>query len=434
MPHSAQAKASRKPRRLLKHQTPPVKAVKTFACKVSASFRRQTASARQRYVHTFHQLEAKLLNSEQGEAGLIFAVPNIPAHINPAELASAFNDTLARLCNDSRQINFSSTSLSPDSTYTKDLLDFEYEKHSSTQTPPQTTSTSTPDLLLSELSDFSTVVESDPTSQASVDELLCRHGLDGLQAPLLPTTNQYPTVKGAKKPLQNKESPLASLDFLGSLSFDDLNPYPLITEARTAKRRATKGIRVGVTEAGNKKALRRKHTASDLAQGRTDNLRNSDLPKSLRPGPLNLNRAVLPRPVPRPLATRSYMSSEAASSPYVAYQRDRAPLLPVPSTTSKTLIEEIANELDNVLAAFDIATEDEIIPDEANSEAQRQGLHLKALQLAVPLRLSSRKVSETTPEKSLSFKDRLLDASRSAILAAADEAETSELRWFHCRT
>src|SRR6202044_1829085 len=145
---------SRKVRRPLKNQTPPVEAVKTFACKVSASFHRQAVSAREKYRQMLHQLEGRFLNSSQGEAGLIYAVPNIPPHITPAELASAFNDTLTRLCNESQEVQFSSTSLFP---CNSDLLDLEHEKRR--HAPVLTQTAPTLDLLLPDLSDSCTAVE-----------------------------------------------------------------------------------------------------------------------------------------------------------------------------------------------------------------------------------------------------------------------------------
>ena len=432
MSHLTQAEVSREPRPLLKHRNSPVNAVKTFACKVSASFRRHTACARQKYLQTFRQLEAKLLNSSQEEAGLIFAVPSIPAHITPAELASAFNDTLARLCDNSQEIHFSSTFLSSDPSHTKDLLDLEYERYPPLQKLPQatTTTTPTPDLLLPELSDLSTAGESRPTSQSWINDLLCRQGLDELQAPLLPAKTKFPKAKAAKEGPCTKDGPLDWLDFLGSLSFDDLNPYPLITNARTVK--ATMGA-----EAGNKRALRRKQRGSNLRRGRTDNLRDSGLPQSLRPGPLNPRRAAQPRSTPRPIPVQTYTPSKVASSPYVAYNPGRAPVLPVPFMTSNTLMEDITNKLEDVLEAFKNTAKDEGIPHEATPKAHTPDPLVGTLLPIVPLRISPRafqNITNTTPERSLSFRDRLLEASRSAILAAADEAVMSDLRWFHCRS
>jgi hypothetical protein len=458
--HLSKAEVSRKPRWLLKNANPPVEAVKTFACKVSASFHRQTASAKQRFGQTFHQLETRFLNSSQGEAGLIFAVPNIPANITPAELASAFNDTLTRLCADSQEIQYSSTSLSPDSSSTKDLLDFEHEQHPPTPSPPQMTSAS--DLLLPELSDSSTAEESHSTSQASTDDLLCRHGLNELQVPLLPTTRQYPTVKTEEEPLKPKQSPLDPFDFLSSLSFEGLSPYPLVTKARTAVQRATTESGVGVLDTGNKKALLRKPSGKNLRLASMDNFAKDSLlvstpflakrnplpvpkrvakptshPECLRSGPLDLHRAELPRLVSRRMPTRTCTPPRAVSSLDMAHQPSRAPLLPAPSTTSNTLMEEMTDELNKFFAAFENRTEEEGMPDKATSEAHKPDPLLKTLRPIIPPRLSSRPArttTETTHDSSLSFKNRLLNASRSAILAAANEAETSELRWFHCRT
>src|SRR4051794_23086075 len=110
---STKVEVSRKAQRPLKNHPPPVEAVKTFACNVSASFHRQAVSAREKYRQMLNQLEGNFLNSSQGEAGLVYAVPNIPPHITPAELASAFDDTLARLCNESQEVQRSSTTLLP---------------------------------------------------------------------------------------------------------------------------------------------------------------------------------------------------------------------------------------------------------------------------------------------------------------------------------
>jgi hypothetical protein len=444
--HSTNAERSRKPRRLLKNPNPPAEAVKTFACKISASFRRQTAAARQRYRQAFHQLEAKFLNSSQGEAGLLYAVPNIPANITPTELASAFNDTLTRLCNKAQEIQFSSTSLSPDSSYERDLLDFEHETYPPTSSPPRTTST--PDLLLPELTDSSTVVESRRASPASVDDLLCRHGLDQLQVPLLPTTRKYPMANTSEEPAKAKQAPPDPFDSLKTLSFQDPSPFPLVTKAQTAVKRAIVETRVGVLDTGDKRASRqrallRKRAGNNLRQATIDNPANdrvvatpTSLPQCLRPGPLNIRGAKLPRPVAGPMPRRTYPPSTVVSSTYIAYQPGRAPLLPVTSTTADTLMEEMTNELDKVLAACRKKPGEEGILEKAASEAHKPDPVPRTLQPIAPLRLSSRTVRtgwETTPQRSLSFKDRLLDASRSAILAAANEAETSELRWFHCR-
>jgi hypothetical protein len=451
---STEAEVSWKARRPLKNQTTPVEAVKTFACKVSASFHRQTVSAREKYRQMFHQLEGKFLNSSQGEAGLIYAVPNIPPHITPAELASAFNDTLTRLCNESQEVQFSSTSLSPSN---RDLLDLEHEKHP--HAPVLTQTASTLDLLLPDLSDSSTAVEAQSTSQASIDDLLCRHGLDELQAPLLPTINQSPMAKTSGQPFE-PQNPF--LDVARSPSFDDLSPYPRFTTPQAAINGAVVGTRACASAAGNKKTLLRKQAGNNLRQVSTDNLvRTSRLmrwpspfeldplkgpkafanpewhPQCLRPRPLNLHRAVLPVPVSQPMPTKPYIPSMvASSSPYIAYQPGRAPLLPVLRTTSSTLMEEITNKLDKALAGVDNAPEAEGIPYLAESEAHMLDPLLAILQPINPLRTSSRagrNVSETILAKPVSFKKRLLDASRSAILAAASDAETSDLRWFHSR-
>lgn len=444
---SAEAEVSRKAWWPLNNQTPPVEAVKTFACKVSASFRRQTVSAREKYRQMLHQLEGKFLNSSQGEAGLIFAVPNIPPHITPAELASAFNDTLTRLCNESREVQFSSTSLPPSNT---DLLDLEHEKYP--HAPVLTQTASTLDLLLPDLSDSSTAVETESTPQPLIDDLLCRHGLDELQAPLLPTTSQSPTVKTSGQPFEPKNP---FLDVVRSPSFDGLSPYPRFTRPQAAINGAPRAY---PSAAGNEKTLLRKQAGSNLRQVSTDNLvRTSRLmpspvkrdplrgpktftnlqwhPQCLQPPPLNLHRAVLPVPVSQPMPTKTYIPSMVVSSPYVAYQPGRAPLLPVLRITSSTLMEEITNKLDKALAGVN-APEGEGIPYQAASEAHTLDPFLATLQPVVPLRTSSRagrNVSGTIPAKPVSFKERLLDASRLAILAAASEAETSELRWFHSR-
>jgi hypothetical protein len=443
------SEVSRKSQRPLKNHTPPVEAVKTFACKVSASFHRQTASAREKYRQMLHQLEGKFLNSSQGEAGLIFAVPNIPPNITPAELASAFNDTLTRLCNESREVQFSSTSLSPSN---MDLLDSEHEEHPHA---PVTPTASTLDLLLPDLSDSSTAVETQSTPQTLIDDLLCRHGLDELQAPLLPTTSQSPTVKTSGQPFKSKDP---FLDVVRSPSFDGLSPYPCFTRPQAAINGAIAGPRACPSVAGNEKALLRKQAGNNLRQVSTDNLvRTSRLmpspakcdplkgpkiftnpqrhPQCLQPSPLNLHRAVLAVPVSQPMPTKTYVPSIVVSSPYVAYQPDRAPLLPVPPIASSTLMEEITNKLDKALAGIN-APEGEGIPYRAASEAFTLDPPLAMLQPIIPLRASSRagrNVSETIPAKPVSFERRLLDASRLAILAAASEAETSDLRWFHSR-
>jgi hypothetical protein len=441
---------SRKVRRPLKNQTPPVEAVKTFACKVSASFHRQTVSAREKYRQMLHQLEGRFLNSSQGEAGLIFAVPNIPPHITPAELASAFNDTLTRLCNESREVQFSSTSLSPSN---MDLLDLEHEKHP--HAPVLTQTASTLDLLLPDLSDSSTAVETQLTPQALIDDLLCRHGLDELQAPLLPTTSQSPTAKTSEQPFEPKNP---FLDVVRSPSFDGLSPYPRFTRPQAAINGAIVGHRACPLAAGNQKTLLRKQAGNNLRQVSTDNLvRTSQLmplpvkrdplkgpktfanpqwhPQCLQPPPLNLHRAVLPVPVSQPMPTKTYVPSMVASSPYVAYQPGRAPRLPVLPITSSTLMEEITNKLDKALAGVNVP-EGKGIPYRVASEAYTLDPLLAMLQPIIPLRTSpraGRNVSETIPAKPVSFEKRLLDASRLAILAAASEAETSDLRWFHNR-
>jgi hypothetical protein len=97
-------------------------------------------------------------------------------------------------------------------------------------------------------------------------------------------------------------------------------------------------------------------------------------------------------------------------------------------------MEEITNKLDKALAGVN-APEGEGIPYRA-AEAHTLDPLLAMLQPIIPLRTSSRagrNVSETIPAKPVSFEKRLLDASRLAILAAASEVETSELRWFHNR-
>jgi hypothetical protein len=442
---STEAEVSRKARRPLKNQTPPVEAVKTFACKVSASFHRQAVSAREKYRQMLHQLEGRFLNSSQGEAGLIYAVPNIPPHITPAELASAFNDTLTRLCNESQEVQFSSTSLFP---CNGDLLDLEHEKRR--HAPVLTQTAPTLDLLLPDLSDSSTAVKIQSTSQALIDDLLCRHGLDELQAPLLPTISQSPMVKTSGQPSEPK-SPF--LDVVRSPSFDGFTiPQPTINGAIV-------GPRACALAAGNKKTLLHKQTGNNLRQASTNNLvRTSQLmsppvkrdplkgpkaftnsqwhPQRLRPRPPNLRRAILPVSVSQPMPTKTYIPSMVVSSPYIAYQPGRAPLLPVLPITSSTLMEEITNKLDKVLVGIDKPPEGESIPYLAASEAHTLDSLLAMLQPVIPLRTSSRAgrdFSEMIPAKPVSFKKRLLDASRSAILSAASEAETSELRWFHSR-
>jgi hypothetical protein len=448
---STEAEASRKARRPLKNQTPPVEAVKTFACKVSASFHRQAVSAREKYHQKLHQLEGKFLNSSQGEAGLIYAVPNIPPHITPAELASAFNDTLTRLCNESQEVQFSSTSLFPSN---NDLLDLEHEKRPQAPVPTQTASTL--DLLLPDLSDSSTVVETQSTSQALIDDLLCRHGLDELQNPLLPTISQNPITETSGQPSEPKN---LLLDVVRSRSFDGLSPYPRFAIPQAAINGATVGPRPCALAAGNKKTLLHKQAGNNLRQASTDNLvRISRLmpssverdplkelraftnpqwhPQCLQPRPLNLHRAVLPVSVSQPMPARTYIPSMVVSSPYIAYQPGRAPLLPVLPITSSTLMEEITNKLDKALACVDKAPEGKGIPYLAESKTHTPDSLLAMLQPIIPPRISpqvGRDFSETIPAKPVSFKKRLLDASHSAILAAASEAETSELRWFHSR-
>src|SRR5436853_2795723 len=84
-----------KPPQLLILSGHRAEAAKTFAYNLSASVRRQTKFVKQKYLHKYRQLEERFLNSSQGPAGLIFAVPDIPAHITSTELVSALNDTLA---------------------------------------------------------------------------------------------------------------------------------------------------------------------------------------------------------------------------------------------------------------------------------------------------------------------------------------------------
>jgi hypothetical protein len=98
------------------------------------------------------------------------------------------------------------------------------------------------------------------------------------------------------------------------------------------------------------------------------------------------------------------------------------------------LAEEMANELDRALASLGNVTEEENIADKAVSANKPEPLPT-AFQPIAPLRISSRrggKASRTTVSVPPSFQDRLREASRSAIKAAAHEAEMSELRWFHC--
>ena len=452
--HSPEAEASRKPRRLRKRQTPtpPIEVVKTFAYKVSASFRRKTASVKERYRHALDHLETNFLNSSQGDAGLIYAVHNIPSNITAAELASAFNDTIARLCSDSQEVQISSSSLSLDSSYRKDILDDELERFPPSSRPSQTTPPH--ELLLPELSESFTTLDSQSTAQASIDDLLFRHGLDELlQAPLIPTTRQSPNIKAADPPLCPKQPPVDSLDFLRFLAFDDLHPYPRWTKALAPVNRAI----VGIFERDDKKIIVRKQGGNDLRKASTDNPSQPFLPKphplsepktvakpkpvpqALRPGPLKIRKAAQPRQAPWPLPVKTYMPSEAPQSHarYVAYQPHRAHLLPVARRTSITLMEEMTEELDKVFGAFDSTTKGAGNQEEATSQSQRPEALFTTTPPIVPPRNPSRRprnASETTTARPLSFKDRLLDASRSAIQAAADEAGTSELRWFHCGT
>ena len=440
MSHPADAEISRKPLRILIPPNAPIEVVKLFAGKISESFHRQTTSARQKYRQTFRQLEAKFLNSSQGEAGLIFAVPNIPANITPAELASAFNETFTRLCNESQEIQFSNTSLPPDSSFGKDLLDLEYE-----QLPPTSNSlptTASPESLL-EYSDSSTAVESHSTSQRSLDELLYRHSLDGfLKYPLFPTTRQAPEVKTSEEPIRREQAPTDPVDFLRTLVFRDLSPYPLVTKASAVLKRTLTRTRARVSDIGSKKTLVRKPADNNLRQASMENFAKDGLvvqptshPQCLRPGPLHMHRAKLSRSVPRLTPTKTYTPSNEVFSPYTAYEPGRAPLLPVAYTTADTLMDEMTNELDKVLAAFDDTTNGQGMPDKTTSEAHKLDPLLLTFQPIVPLRVSSRDAdatSKTAARRSLPFKDRLLEASRSAILAAAKEAETSEMRWFHC--
>jgi hypothetical protein len=430
------------PIRLLISPGRPVKAAKTFAYKISASFRRQTKFVRQKYRQKFRQLEEKFLNSSQGEAGLIFAVPNIPAHVAPAELASALNDTLARLCNESQGTNSSDTSLSPDSAYTKDLLDFEHEEHPPTSRSPATASNT--DLLLPELYDVPAPVTSHSTSPPSIDDLLCRHGLDELlQVPLLPISRQDRTMT-TEEPHRPDPAPSDPFDFLKTLMFQDLGPYPVVMSANVAGKQTLLKTRIGFLDTNNDKVLLRKQAGNNLRQVSIEiSAEDSPAaaptshPQCLRPGALNIHRAERPRLVLRPAAARTYEPSQNTSSPYTAYRPGRAPLLPPLSTKTNSLMEEMANELDKVLASLDNMTGEEKIADKVILEASRPDPLPTTFQPIVPLRISSRPGSETsgtTFRAPLSFKDRLLDASRSAILAAADEAETSELRWFHCGT
>jgi hypothetical protein len=99
-------------------------------------------------------------------------------------------------------------------------------------------------------------------------------------------------------------------------------------------------------------------------------------------------------------------------------------------------MEEIMNKLDKALAGVDTVPEGEGIPYHAASEAHPPDSLHAMLQPIIPLRTpprASRGFFETVPARPVSFKKRLADVSRSAILAAASEAETSELRWFHNR-
>jgi hypothetical protein len=439
--HSAKEEVSRKHLRLLKTQKHPVEAVKTFASKVSALFHRHATSARQRYRQKLHQFEEIFPNASKGEAGLIYTVPNIPANITPAELASAFNDTLTRLCNESEETQFSST-LTPNSSDAKDLLDFENEKYPPTPSPPQTKSSS--DLLLPGLSDSFTAVESHLTSQASIDDLLCRHGLDGLQAPLLPSTRQTPAAKTSEEALGPEQAPPDPFNSLESLTFQGLSPDPLVTKAKSAVKRALVRTRAGILDTGNKKTLLRMQARNNLRKGNMENLAKDNRvatptshPHCLQPSPSHIHRTEGSRPLLRSMPARTYTPSTRVSSPYTAYQPSRALLPPVACKIVNTLMEEMRHELDKVLAVFDNTGEEEGIQTKATREVHRQDHLLAKFPPIVPLRISSWaacKTSGTTPRRTLCFKDRLADASRCAILAAAEKAETSELRWLHCRT
>jgi hypothetical protein len=98
-----------------------------------------------------------------------------------------------------------------------------------------------------------------------------------------------------------------------------------------------------------------------------------------------------------------------------------------------TLAQEMADELDRALASFGTATEGDIA-DEAGLANRLEALPTAFPPIA-PLRISSRRggqASGTTGSVPPPFQDRLREATRSAIEAAAHEAEMSQLRWFHC--
>jgi hypothetical protein len=461
-----------KPPQLLILPGHPVEAAKTFAYNFSASVRRQTKFVKQKYLHKYRQLEERFLNSSQGEAGLIFAVPDIPAHITSTELVSALNDTLASLCNESRGGDFSGTSLSTNPPHTTDLLDFECEEHPPTPRPPAAASNL--DLLLPGLTDSPASVKSHLAS-LSTDDLLCRHGLDELLlAPLLPISRQDRTSK-TREPRRHKPAPSDAFGFLETLVFQDLSPYPLVPNTRPALKRSLVKTKASVLDTNNGNTLLRKQAGNSLRQVSTPIFAEASLvaapirrSRRLRRGALNMRRAKLPRPALRPTTAGRYEPSKNASSPYTAYQPGRASLLPLPPPTANSLAEEMAHELDKAvasltnslteemaneldqavarlaeemvdeldraLASLGNATEEENIADKAVLANRPEPLPT-AFQPIAPLRISSRpggKASGTTVSVPPPFQDRLREASRSTIKAAGHEAEISELRWFRC--
>jgi hypothetical protein len=133
-------------------------------------------------------------------------------------------------------------------------------------------------------------------------------------------------------------------------SFDSLSPYPCFTRPQATINGAIVRHRACPSAAGNQKTLLRKQAGNNLRQVSTDNLVRTSQPmpspvkgdplkglktfanpqwhpQCLQPPHLNLHRAVLPVPVSQPMPTKTYIPSMVASSPYVAYQSGRAPLL-----------------------------------------------------------------------------------------------------------
>lgn len=157
-------------------------------------------------------------------------------------------------------------------------------------------------------------------------------------------------------------------------------------------------------------------------------------PECLRPGRLRPDKPLPPKPVSPQLPVTTLMFSKdrrptiKAYTPWVSPFSTTLPSLP--SSISSDLLMEIESELDDALALFD-----------HHDEVKRPQEHrpFPPIQPPVPpLRISSRPngAKELSRKRTVTFKDRLVDASRSGILAAAEEAETSvsELRWFHSRS